>query len=411
MSWHSAWAMAVGGMIGGGIYTLAGVIVGVAGPLAWLSLLLGSLIALATVHSYNRLTLDLGREGVPITYLLSQGRVRMAGIFIWWLLLVYVLATAVYAYTFGQYIGRALGVSPAGIVLAILAIVTFLILINLLGIRQPAAVQISAVWIELVILGLLAFIGFLHWNPENLSQGVPEGSFTGVVSGLSATFIAFEGFEMLAYDVREIKSPRKVLTTALPAAVIAVAVAYALVTVGAASLVGASELVKQKENALAIAGQKAAGLFGLVVVTVAACSSATSAINATLFSVSRLARSAAESGLLPAACSRVNSRNCPHWPIIVLGVASAVLATLSSLEPLVQAASLAFLVLFAFVNGLAFVESKYKSLLSLLGALSSTGSAIIVGHALAHDHPVALGAFALMWIISVLANRRREINP
>lgn len=42
ISFHSGWALAVGGMIGGGIYTLAGVILGVAGPLAWVSLLLGS---------------------------------------------------------------------------------------------------------------------------------------------------------------------------------------------------------------------------------------------------------------------------------------------------------------------------------------------------------------------------------
>ena len=34
ITFHSGWALAVGGMIGGGIYTLAGVILGVAGPLA-----------------------------------------------------------------------------------------------------------------------------------------------------------------------------------------------------------------------------------------------------------------------------------------------------------------------------------------------------------------------------------------
>jgi amino acid transporter len=43
-------------MIGGGIYTLAGVILGVAGPFAWISLVLGSILALITVRSYFKLT-------------------------------------------------------------------------------------------------------------------------------------------------------------------------------------------------------------------------------------------------------------------------------------------------------------------------------------------------------------------
>src|SRR5436305_15316613 len=75
---HSGWAMAVGGMIGGGIYTLAGVILGMAGPLAWLSLLLGGVLALVTVRSYFCLTMQLREPGVPVTLLARQGHPRRA---------------------------------------------------------------------------------------------------------------------------------------------------------------------------------------------------------------------------------------------------------------------------------------------------------------------------------------------
>src|SRR5881394_942462 len=146
--------------------------------------------------------------------------------------------------------------------------------------------------------------GCWHWNPTNLTRGAPGGSVWGILNGMAATFIAFEGFEMIAYDHRELRAPKRIMGKGLAAAVIAVGLAYALVTVGAASLVGADVLIKQKENALAVAGQKAAGNIGLIFVTVAACFSAASAVNATLFSVSRLARSSAERRLMPGIFAR-----------------------------------------------------------------------------------------------------------
>ena len=108
-------------MIGGGIYTLAGVILGVAGPFAWISLVLGSILALITVRSYFKLTRAIDQGGVPVTYLLRKGHRNLAGILSWWLIVVYVLAMGVYSFTFGHYLGRALGLPEALIALAIAA--------------------------------------------------------------------------------------------------------------------------------------------------------------------------------------------------------------------------------------------------------------------------------------------------
>jgi amino acid transporter len=399
---HSGWAMAVGGMIGGGIYTLAGVILGVAGPMAWLSLLLGCVLALVTVRSYYHLTMRLGKEGVPVTLLVRQGHPRRAVLVSWWLIFVYVLAMGVYAFTFGHYLGRALGLSSFAIALCTIGLVTILVCINLIGIKEPAGVQITAVWIELLILATLATIGFIHWNPRNLTAGVPAGSLSGVVSGMAATFIAFEGFEMIAYDYRELEAPRRIMGKGLAAAVIAVGAAYALVTVGAGSLVGAKTLVAQKENALAVAGARAGGTVGLVIVTVAACASAASAVNATLFSVARLARASAEQGLMPAAFERCNRRQCPHFGIIFLGIISCGVAVVSSLEVLVQTASLAFLTLFGFVNGMAFHESRWRDWIALLGTLGAAGAAVIVTRSLAYQYPWVFAGLAIAATLTFL---------
>jgi amino acid transporter len=394
--------MAVGGMIGGGIYTLAGVILGVAGPLAWLSLLLGCALALVTVHSYYSLTMRLKEEGVPITLLVRQGHPRRAVLVAWWLLFVYVLAMGVYSFTFGHYLGRALGLSETAIGLCTIGLVAVLVCVNLVGVKEPAGVQIAAVWIELLILAALATLGFLRWNPQNLTARVPAGSLWGVLSGMAATFIAFEGFEMLAYDYRELSSPRRIMGKGLAAAVLAVGAAYALVTVGAGSLVGAKTLVAQKENALAVAGARAGGTAGLVIVTIAACASAASAVNATLFSVARLARACAEQGLMPAAFERCNRRQCPHFSIIFLGIVASAVAVFSSLNVLVQTASLAFLTLFGFVNFTAFFESKRRDWIALLGGVGAAGAALIVIHALAYEYPWVFAGLVLASLVTFL---------
>ncbi len=52
MSFNATWSMAVGGMVGGGIFSVLGVIVNIAGQWAWLSFILAGVIALISAHSY-----------------------------------------------------------------------------------------------------------------------------------------------------------------------------------------------------------------------------------------------------------------------------------------------------------------------------------------------------------------------
>ncbi|MDA3929078.1 MAG: hypothetical protein PF541_08970 [Prolixibacteraceae bacterium] len=50
MSFNATWSMAVGGMVGGGFFSVLGVIIGIAGQWAWLSFVLAGLIALISVN-------------------------------------------------------------------------------------------------------------------------------------------------------------------------------------------------------------------------------------------------------------------------------------------------------------------------------------------------------------------------
>lgn len=392
MGWQATWAMAVGGMIGGGIYTLAGVVFAHAGGWAWLSLLAGGAVAVITAISYARLLRASGRGGIPVSLLDDLGRRHAAGIAAWSLLVLYVITTAVYAFTFGHYVVAAFDADPALAGAIEVGIIAALTAVNVRGIREPVRVQITAVWIELSVLVLLAAVGFISWQPENLTRGVPQAGVQGILLGAAVTFVAFEGFEMLTYDTAEIRAPRRTLRTALPVAVVVVALAYSLATVGSASLVGADRLVANKEAALAYAARNALGTPGLVVVTCAAAASAASAINATLFSAARLLRTCARRELLPALFARSNRRQSPAAAIFCLSALSAVVAATSTLDALVQTASLAFLVLFAGVNVLAAARLRKRRWLAGIGAAAAVLLAVGVAATLVRSHPAALVA-------------------
>lgn len=60
LGFQGTWSMAVGGMVGGGIFSTLGVVIGVSGRLAWLSFVSAGLVALLAGYSYVRLAAAYG---------------------------------------------------------------------------------------------------------------------------------------------------------------------------------------------------------------------------------------------------------------------------------------------------------------------------------------------------------------
>lgn len=106
--------MAVGGMVGGGIFSTLGVVIAIAGAWTWLSFLVAGLIALAAGYSYVRLAAKYGESGGAFTFLRRMRADGFAGSLAWVLIVGYVLTNAVYAFTFGAYLGEVLGWGAVG---------------------------------------------------------------------------------------------------------------------------------------------------------------------------------------------------------------------------------------------------------------------------------------------------------
>ena len=393
--------MAVGGMIGGGIFSTLGVVIEIAGAWAWLSFVAAGLVALAAGYSYVHLAGHYGKGGGAFTFLREIDAKGFAGGLAWILIVGYVLTNAVYAFTFGQYLGNLIELGPWFPRAAALGIVAVFVALNLRGVGEAGGVEIFLVWFKLIVLTSLAAWGLAQWDWPMVSRGIPDSGIFAAVFGAASVFMAYEGFQLLTYDYDDIDSPKKTLPWAVLSAIAIVILVYVLIALGTAMLVGADTIVENAEVALAVAGKQALGTWGLVIVTIAAAFSTGSAINSTVFATARLARDVAAGGELPAALAHENDAGIPDRAIIGMGLLAGSLAAVGSLATLVEAASLAFLFTFAVVSGLAFKQRTGSRAVTGFGALAASAATVALIVRLVETDLLALGFLALLVVLAV----------
>lgn len=368
-----AWAMGVGGMIGGGIFSTLGVVISVAGKWAAVSFVIGGLIALATGYCLAALTVDADKPGGIYRFLRDRDELLAAKLSAWVLLLGYTLTIAVYGWTFGSYVANVLG-GPGWLPQAI-AIAAIIVLagVNLRSTGEAAALEIAIVVGKLVILAALAALGLWHFDSARLAMQQPVGWF-GALIGAASVFMAYEGFELLAYDYDEMKDRKRLIRRVMPLAVVTAMVVYVAIALAVPMLVSTEKVIANGEVALALAGQAIMGTVGLVAVTAAAAMSTGSAINATLFSSARLAREVAEEDELPALLGKVNGRGAPYASVLIIAAGAVLLVMVGGLATLVGAASAVFLAVFGTVDLMAWrgkVGSRAIACAGTLGAFSA----------------------------------------
>ncbi len=397
----SVWALAAGGMVGGGIYTVLGVVVAVSAQWAWLAFLLTGLVALPSAYSYVFLTRKFHKEGGVFVFLEEINAKSMAGNLAWMLILGYVLTISVYAFAFGHYLAFAFHTGPWITRLLALGIVAALVVLNLAGVGKLSKVEITIVSVNLLVLFSLAVYGISHWQPVQLTSGIEPRPIWSSLFGGAAIFMAYEGFQLLTYEYGKIKNPKKILMPTLISAVAFVVVLYILVALGATMVGGALPLIRFKEIALSIAANEVMGNTGIIIMTVAAGFATAAAINSTLFSTANLSKRIAAQKELPSWFNHTNENDVPDRSIIILGSLAAALAVVGSLSSLVEAASLAFLCTFGIVNWIAFKEAESKKLIPVFGVLMSGIIGLALIFRLVISKPLALAGVSLVVLLIV----------
>lgn len=398
------WALAAGGMVGGGIYIALGVVVSAAAQWAWLAFLIAGIVACISAHSYARLSNAFGASGGAFDFLEERGRKGVAGSLSWLLILGYTLTIALYAYAFGHYVAYAVGGGDWTIRALAICAGLGLTALNLFGLGKMTSIEIVIVSGNLLVLVALAIFGLAHWDTTELTAGIAPRPVWSSLVGAAAIFVSYEGFQLLTYDYDEMDDPKRFFVPVLTSAAVAVVAIYIAVALGATMLAGALTVIEEKQIALSVAAEQTLGAPGLVILTIAAGFATAAAINSTLFSTGKLARRVASDGELPAWFDHKNSAGVPDRPIILIGLVATVLAVTGSLSTLVEAASLVFLVTFVVVNLIATQELEGSGWLPWTAIAIAAVIGVVLFARLAVTAPVAL-AVVVVTIVVILAAR------
>ena len=340
--------MAVGGMIGGGIFSVLGVAIELAGHLAFMCFVLGAILAALTARSWAGVTARAGRSGGPFDHLREQGHPQLAGVLLWLLVFGYMVAMAVYSFTFGRYAASAMHAGPTAARLLSIGVIVVFLAVNLRGVRLSSLTEDLVVLTKLVILFGVAFVGIARFDADRLSPLAGSG-LGGVLLGAATVFFAYEGFELICYDRDDMEDPARTLPRSLYLSVAIVAAVYVGVTIGAQMLVSDQVIVSSKEAAFVEVGSAAAGGFGRWAAIVGAVFATGSAINATLFSTARLVRDASQTGELPETLGH-ETNGLPMLAMGCIAVFGAAMAMLPGITSVIVFGSASFLAVYAIVN-------------------------------------------------------------
>ncbi|WP_136690133.1 APC family permease [Halorhabdus amylolytica] len=407
-------AMALGGMIGGGIYAVLGVVAGITGPAIWVAFVAAGVVALAAGYSYNALNRIADRTGGSVTFVQSfVGSSTLAGMIGWTLLVGYVGSMAMYAFAFGEF-ATAFGVVPETIAglpsrptISVLAVAGFVAL-NLLGAKTTGAAENVLVAAKVAILLAFGVLGvvyaFVFSVETTVSTGLASLDGSGPIVAAAVSFVAFQGWQLLFYDQESIADPVATIRRAVYVSIPVAVTIYVLVGVVTVSLVPGAP--SHPHVALKDAAARAMTPYGLAgvggtVLALSALFSTGSAINATLFSTAHFAKGMLREELLPDAIGQGEADGVPTRTVLVLGAITATFAVVGSLGAITSFASLSFLIVFGAMSYLALCERDRESVTPLPPLVGLVGTAAFFPLLLWHLYRTEPGTFGTVVILAV----------
>ena len=355
-------AMALGGMIGGGIYSAFGIVVAIAGEAAWISFVGAGVVAMCAGYSYVKLDELTDRDGGAPAFILDLvGNQTVAGITGWTLLFGYVGSMALYAYAFAGFfaemVGRLyfMGLSVSKFV-SVLLIAAFVGL-NLLGAAETGKAEDVLTSVKVLIIGVFGVWGVWYaLNGHILTFGFGRLLSPSPVMAAAMSFVAFQGWQLLLYDRGQFENPHQNIRKAIYVSIPAATLLYVLVALTTVSLLRLSQIAVAPEISLLYAGIKFMGFVGAIIIGISALFSTASAVNATLFSSALFSQNLIDDGIVPERFDSDSDGEIPKKIVVILGVLSAAFAVYGSLSSITSFASLAFIAVFGGMSYLTFRE-------------------------------------------------------
>jgi amino acid transporter len=341
-------AIALGGMIGGGIFTVLGISVALIGVFTPLAFLIGGILAYLAAYSYIKLGVYYKDEGATYSFFKKtfSDSAFAASLIGWWVIFGYISTLALYAYTFSSYAisGFAFGESEMirkGVAGVIILLFT---LINLWSVKGMGKIEDLMVYIKLVILVVISFVLINNSNTTipTLLQNNGHTDMLSILIVASLTFVAFEGFQLVINAVNEMEQPQINIPKAIYIAVTLAILIYFILSYGAIVAIPLGDIIANQEYALAAGANDVLGNWGTELVIIGALLATSSAISGTVFGASRQIAVIAKDGYFPAFLAK-RKNHIPIHAIIAMSLLAFLLILIGDLKVILEFGSVTFL--------------------------------------------------------------------
>lgn len=351
LSFLSVTAIGIGGMVGGGIFAVLGLAVKLGRGGTPIAFAIAGMVALITSYSYARLSVTFPSEGGTVEFLVKGfGEGIFTGglnVLLW---ISYVIMLALYSYAFGGYAASFFPEAAQPVLrhVFISGVMILFTVLNSLGSKLVGEAEEYIVAIKLTILIGFVGVGALNVDFTRLAPG-NWTSIPSLLAGGMIIFLGYEGFELMANAAEDVRNADKNLPKAFFSAVGFTVLLYIAISFITVANLPVSKIVSAKDYALAAAAEPVMGQLGFVIIAIAALLSTSSAINATLYSTSRVSYIIAKDGELPKFLEKKIWDQPLEGLFLTAGLGLLVANTLD-ISSISVMGSAGFLLIFVFVN-------------------------------------------------------------
>ena len=351
-------AIGIGGIIGVGVFVLAGKQAAInAGPAVAISFLIAGIASAAAALCYAEFAGMIPVTGSAYTYGYAVLGELAAWLIGWDLLLEYALIVAVVAIGWSGYVQSALtsmglhipvwaqgamGTGEGHVFNVIAALVTLGVSALLIFRTEwGARFNTLVVAIKVAAVALVIGVGAFYVKPSNWVPFIPEHvigpdgvghfGFQGVAAAAAVVFFAVFGYDTLTTAAEESKNPQRDLPRAV---LLSLGISMVMYLAVSMVLTGIAHYSTLNTDAPVADAFKGLGLHWVALtVSISAVFGLISVLFAFMLGATRIWYALSRDGLLPGWFAHVHPRyGTPHRPTVVLGVFTALVAGLLPIE-------------------------------------------------------------------------------
>ncbi len=344
--------LSTGAMLSSGLFLLPGIAVEKAGPSAVLAYAVAGLLAVPAMLSVAELSTAMPRAGGAYYFLeraFGPAVGTVAGMATWTSL---VLKDAFALIGMSAYLNIAFDVPARPLAVALIAAFT---VINILGSKASASLQLGLVGFVLIILGwfLVAGLPSVGSGEGDLEPFFEDGA-GGFFAVIGLVFVSYGGLTKVASAAEEIEDPSRNIPLGLSLSLLVGTTAYTLGSLIAVAVVPATELHDDLAP-IHTAAEQVLPAAGAVLIAIAALAAFSSATNAGILAAARYPLAMSRDHLLAKRFQNLTRFNTPVWGILLTGVGMAVVVLIFDVSAIAKLASAFVLLTLGMVNAAVIV--------------------------------------------------------